>query len=89
MLELLFKEFDIIGLQTGVFKVSTIRDCYLATSRLPDIRDDHAELMARFSVECQNIFEIVTTELLYTLGSETKDLKVRCGPVTDGVLWGL
>ena len=32
LLELLFKEFDIVGFQTGVFKVSTIGDCYLATS---------------------------------------------------------
>ena len=46
---------------TGVFKVPTIGDCYLATSGLPDIQDDHAEVMAIFLVECQNIFEVVTT----------------------------
>ena len=49
--------------------------------------------MAKFSVECQKIFEVVTTELSYTLGSETTDLNLRCGlhagPVTSGVLWGL
>ena len=43
-------------------------------------------------MECQKIFEIVTTELSYTLGSETTDLKLRCGlhsgPVTAGVLRG-
>ena len=93
LLELLFKEFDIVGFQTGVLKVSTIGDCYLATSGLPDIRDDHAEAMAKFSVECQKIFEVVTTELLYTLGSGTIDLNLRCGlhsgPVTDGVFQGL
>ena len=37
LLELLFKEFDIVGLQSGVFNFSTIGDCYLATSGLPDI----------------------------------------------------
>ena len=93
LLELIFKEFDIVGLQTGVFKVSMIGDCYLATSGLPDIRDEHAEVMAKFSVECQKIFEVVTTELSYTLGSETTYLKLRCGvhsgPVTAGVLRGL
>ena len=82
-----------VGLQTGVFKVSTIKDCYLATSGLPDIRDDHAEVMAKFSVECQNIFEVVTTEFSYTLGSETKYSNLRCslhsGPVTADVLWGI
>ena len=61
LLELLFKEFDIVGLQTGVFKVSTIGDCYLVTSVLPDIRYYRAEMMDKFSVECQNIFEVVTT----------------------------
>ena len=45
LLELLFKDFDIVGLQTGVFKVSTIGDCYLATSGILDIQDDHAEVM--------------------------------------------
>ena len=92
LLELLFKEFDIVGLHTRVFKVSTIGDFYLATSGLPYIRDDHAEVMAKFLVECQKIFEVVTTELAYTLGSETTYLKLRCGlhsgPVTAGVLRG-
>ena len=64
----------------------------MATSGLPDIRDDHAEVMAKFSVECQKIFEFVTTELLYTIGSETAYLKLWCslhsGPITAGVLWG-
>ena len=44
-------------------------------------------------MECQNIFEVVTTELSYTLGSETTYLKLRCGlqsgHVTDGVLRGI
>ena len=47
--------------------------------------------MAKFSVEFQKIFEVVTTELSYTLGSETTDLKLQCGlhsgPVTYDVLW--
>ena len=50
-------------------------------------------MVAKFSVEWQKIFEVVTTELSYTLGSETTDLKLRCGlhsgPVTAGVLRGL
>ena len=87
------KEFDIVGLQKGVFKVSVIGDCYLATSGLPDIRDDKAEVMAKFSVECHKIFGVVTTELSYTFGSETTYLNLRCGlhygPVTAGVLRGL
>ena len=49
--------------------------------------------MANFSVECQKIFEVVTTDFSYILGSETTDLKLWCGlhsgPVTAGVLQGL
>ena len=44
-------------------------------------------------MECQKIFEFVTTEFSYTLGSETTNLKLQCGLrsvlVTAGVLWGL
>ena len=47
-------------------------------------------MMAKISVECQKIFEVVTTELSYTFGFETIDLKMRCGlhsePITAGVL---
>ena len=70
-----------------------IVDRYLATSGLTEIRDDHAEVMDKFSVEYQKIFEVVTTELSYTIGFEKKYLKLRCGlhsgPVTDGVLRGI
>ena len=65
----------------------------MATSGIPDIQDNHAEVVAKFSVGCQKIFEVATTEFSYTLGSETTDLKLRCGlhsrHVTDGVLWGI
>ena len=61
-----------------VFKVSTIGDCYLPTLGISDIQDDHAEVMAKFSVEFQKIFEVVITELSYTLVSETTYLKLRC-----------
>ena len=44
-------DFDIVGLQKGVFKVSTIGDCYLETSGIPDIQDGHAEVISNFSVE--------------------------------------
>ena len=49
--------------------------------------------MAKISVECHKIFEVVTTELSYTLGSGKTDLKLRCGlhygTVTACVLWGI
>ena len=44
-------------------------------------------------MEFQKIFEVVTTELSYTIGFEKKYLKLRCGlhsgPVTYGVLQGI
>ena len=49
--------------------------------------------MAKFSVECHKIFEVVTTEFPYKLVSVTTYLKMRCGlhsgHVTAGVLQGL
>ena len=65
------------------------RDCYVAVCGLPDPRDDHAVIMARFAREC--IFKHAETvrKLELTLGPETGDLRIRIGlhsgPVTAGV----
>ena len=49
--------------------------------------------MAKCSVECHKIFEVVRTELSYILGSEKTYVKLRCGlyygPVTAGFLRGI
>ena len=93
LLEELFKQFDDIATKLGVFKISTIGDCYLAVVGLPDPRSDHAEVMSMFAIECTTKFRIVVDDLVYTLGPETTNLELRTGlhsgPVTAGVLRGL
>lgn len=54
-----------------MFKVETIGDCYVATAGLPDPRDDHAAVMARFTVLCMRRFREVVLELEVSLGPDT------------------
>jgi class 3 adenylate cyclase len=38
LLETLYKEFDRLALELGIFKVETIGDCYMAVCGVPDPR---------------------------------------------------
>merc|ERR1719469_1008 len=75
LLEALFKQFDDVANKLGVFKISTIGDCYLAVVGLPDPRVDHAEVLSMFAIECQTQFRIVVRDLIYTLGPDTSKLE--------------
>jgi class 3 adenylate cyclase len=92
LLEALYREFDIIAEQVGVFKVETIGDSYVAVAGLPTPRPDHAGVMATFGNQCLERMEELVKELEVTLGPSTGDLRARCGvhsgPVTAGVLRG-
>jgi hypothetical protein len=81
-----------IAKRMGVFKVETVGDCYVAVCGLPERRDDHAVVMARFATDCLNTFKILVKELEWELGPGTGDLRLRTGlhsgPVTAGVLRG-
>jgi hypothetical protein len=72
--------------------VETIGDCYLAVSGLPESREDHAVVMAKFAMDCREKFNELCSTLETTLGPETSDLRLRVGlnsgPVTAGVLRG-
>jgi Adenylate and Guanylate cyclase catalytic domain len=76
----------------GVFKVETVGDCYVAVCGLPERRDDHPVVMAKFATACLNAFKILVKELEWELGPGTADLRLRTGlhsgPVTAGVLRG-
>ena len=60
-----------------VFKVETIGDCYVAACGLPESRDDHAVIMARFSCACLAIFQRKIKKLEVELGPGTQDLRIR------------
>ena len=92
LLETLYGAIDATAMKRGVFKVETIGDSYVAVVGLPEPREDHAVVMAKFARDCRlNMMEIVQN-LEKTLGPGTADLKLRfglhSGPVTAGVLRG-
>ena len=64
----------------------------VAVVGLPEPRDDHAIVMARFARDCLFRFRVVSKNLEVQLGPSTADLGVRIGihsgPVTAGVLRG-
>ena len=86
------RSFDQIAKKRRVFKVETVGDCYVAVAGLPDPREDHAMVMARFARECLAQMNLLVKKLEVNLGPDTGDLGLRIGlhsgPVTAGVLRG-
>jgi hypothetical protein len=58
LLETLYKEFDRLALELGIFKVETIGDCYMAVCGVPDPRQDHAAAVAKFALAMQVVIVI-------------------------------
>jgi hypothetical protein len=79
LLETIYNSFDRIANRCKVFKVETIGDCYVAAAGLPEPRDDHGAVMARFAVLCMRRFREVVVGLEVTLGPETAELSLRAG----------
>jgi len=92
LLETIYTAFDEIAKQRRVFKVETVGDCYVAVTGLPDPRQDHAIVMARFARDIMTKMKEKVQELEVTHGPDTGDLTLRIGmhsgPVTAGVLRG-
>ena len=67
-------------------------DCYVAASGIPEPRQDHAVLCARFARDILTMLGRLTKELEVSLAPDTGDLTLRIGlnsgPVTAGVLRG-
>jgi adenylate cyclase len=79
----IFSAFDTLAGSLGVEKIKTIGDAYMAAAGLPEVRPDHAELMAELAL-C----------MLETLERLNQDSKIRfqarigmhTGPVVAGVI---
>jgi hypothetical protein len=71
---------------------SFIGDCYIAVTGVPDVRDDHAVLLAEFAHECRIKTNLVISELANEFGTSVNNLSMRfglhSGEVTAGVLRG-
>ena len=92
MLETVYRAFDVEGSKAGVFKVETVGDSYVAVTGLPDPREDHAVLIAKYAIKCLLKFNVLAKRLEPHLGPGTASLGMRfglhSGPVTAGVLRG-
>jgi len=92
LLETLYQAFDEVASALGVFKVETIGDSYVAVCGLPEYRENHAVVMAKYSRACLERMSRLAAELEVYLGPSTGDLQARIGlhsgPVTAGVLRG-
>jgi class 3 adenylate cyclase len=92
LLETIYRTFDNIAQSTGVYKVETIGDCYVAVTGLPDPQPDHAIVMAIFARECIDQMQKLLPNLSNYFGPETLKLSLRVGmhsgSVTAGVLRG-
>jgi class 3 adenylate cyclase len=92
LLETMYRAFDEIAHEHGVYKVETIGDCYIAVAGLPDPQPDHAVIMASFARQCIAAMNHLVKRLEVHLGDGTQSLSLRIGlhsgPVTAGVLRG-
>jgi adenylate cyclase len=79
----IFSAFDTLAGSLGVEKIKTIGDAYMAAAGLPEVRPDHAELMAELALR-----------MLETLERLNQDSQIRfqarigmhTGPVVAGVI---
>jgi class 3 adenylate cyclase len=77
---------------SGIFKVETIGDCYVAVCGLPESNKHHAMKMAKFASSCLGEMTNIINRLERSLGPGTADLALRVGlhsgPTIAGVLRG-
>ena len=89
LLEGIYREFDLIAKRRRVFKVEVVGDCYVAVCGLPDPRQDHAVVMAKFATDCLKKMDEVTKKLEIELGPDTTELKLRVGLHSGAVVAGV
>ncbi|KAL3793094.1 hypothetical protein ACHAW5_006253, partial [Stephanodiscus triporus] len=93
LLESLFSEFDNIAKEMDVFHISTVGDCYIASTGAPYPREDHAVLLVQFAQRCRSKANEVLKRLIeQNEMTGISELKIRIGihsgPVLAGVLRG-
>eukprot|EP00551_Chaetoceros_affinis_P012934 CAMPEP_0203674500 /NCGR_PEP_ID=MMETSP0090-20130426/16443_1 /ASSEMBLY_ACC=CAM_ASM_001088 /TAXON_ID=426623 /ORGANISM="Chaetoceros affinis, Strain CCMP159" /LENGTH=387 /DNA_ID=CAMNT_0050540395 /DNA_START=347 /DNA_END=1511 /DNA_ORIENTATION=- len=93
LLERIFCAFDEIALTMGVFKVSTVGDCYIAATGIPEYQEDHATLLALFAEKCRRKMNKIIQSSINEMGKSLNTVSMRfgihSGPITAGVLRGL
>ena len=82
MLNAIFVRFDDAVARTGVEKIKTIGDAYMAVGGLPERVPDHAERIARLALEMQEAISEVAE-------AQGVDLNIRIGIATGPVAAGV
>lgn len=92
LLETLYRAFDKLATRSGVFKLETAGDCYVAATSIPVYQPDHAVRIIKFAYECLLHMNELVHQMETTLGPGTSSLSIRIGvhsgPVIAGVLRG-
>ncbi|MBM2815063.1 MAG: Adenylate/guanylate cyclase [Ignavibacteria bacterium] len=78
----IYTKLDLISKKYGLEKIKTIGDCYMAAAGVPEIREDHAEMAARFALEAMHTLKNFDT------GNQTL-LNFRCGIDCGSVVAGV
>lgn len=92
LLETLYENFDHLASKHKVFKVETVRDCYVAATGIPDPQIKHYEIISKFAIDILKKMNHVSKKLELMFGPDTGELTIRVGihsgPVTGGFLRG-
>jgi class 3 adenylate cyclase len=92
LLETLYENFDQLANNHKVFKVETVRDCYVAATGIPDPQTKHYEIISKFAIDILKKMNHVSKKLELMFGPDTGELTIRVGihsgPVTGGFLKG-
>lgn len=79
----LFTEFDHLAERHGLEKIKTIGDEYMVVVGVPDSRDDHAVVAARFALD---VLDAVTQRRQRARDSFDVRIGIHSGPVVAGVI---
>ena len=78
----IFSAVDGLALKSGIEKIKTIGDAYMAVAGLPEPRDDHAEAIARLALDMRDIVRDVSRR-------HGENLMIRIGIHTGNTVAGV
>jgi adenylate cyclase len=79
----IFSAFDTLASSLGVEKIKTIGDAYMAAAGLPEVRPDHAEVMAELALRMLEALEQLNRETQTRFRAR---IGMHAGPVVAGVI---
>ncbi len=95
-LNVIYTQFDKIAYKYGLEKIKTIGDCYMAAAGVPEEREDHAEVAAKFALEAMSL-QVNSQQLLNdsdkdntsSNDEDSNGILFRCGIDSGAVIAGV